>query len=119
MTRNIGGVVIATVKDENDPRGEGRVILEYPWLPASLRSDWAPVAAPQAGPSRGMFFMPEVDDEVLVAFQHGDFAHPYVVGFLWNGDHKPPDSNTKHRTIKTPGGHQVILNDDAPRKITI
>ena len=118
-TLPIEGVVIGTVKDVADPRGEGRVVLEYPWMPASLRSDWAPIAVPLAGPSRGMFFMPEIDDEVLVAFQHGDFAHPYVVGFLWNGDHKPPDTNTKHRVIKTPGEHQVIFEDEAPKKITI
>ena len=113
------GVVVGIVKDLADPKGEGRVVLEYPWLPASLRSDWAPIATPQAGPSRGMFFMPEINDEVLVAFNHGDFAHPYVVGFLWNGEQKPPDSNTKHRTIKTPGGHQVVFQDENPKKITI
>lgn len=113
------GVAIGIVKDLNDPKGEGRVVLEYPWLPQSLRSDWAPIATPLAGPQRGMFYMPEINDEVLVAFEQGDFTHPFVVGFLWSGGQKPPETNPQRRLIKTPGGHQFIFADDSPKKITL
>ena len=59
----------------------------------SLRSAWAPVAAPLAGKKRGAFFMPELGDEVLVAFEHGDFDHPFIIGFLWNGVDTPPETD--------------------------
>ena len=72
------GVVIGLVINTNDPEGEGRVQLEFPWMPGSLHSSWAPIAAPMAGPSRGQFYSPEVGDEALVAFEHGDFDHPFV-----------------------------------------
>ena len=98
------GVVVATVKSLDDPRGEGRIQIEFPWLPDITEHPWAPIAAPLAGGERGMFFMPEPKDEVLVAFEHGDFDHPFVVGFLWNGVDRPPESDTHNRVIVTPGG---------------
>src|SRR5262249_18783872 len=89
-------------------------------LSESLRSWWAPVAAPLAGKNRGAFFMPEVDDEVLVAFEHGDFDHPFIIGFLWNGDDTPPETTNKNKIIKTPGGHQLRFEDkDGEKKIII
>ena len=56
---------------------------------------WAPIASLLSGKSRGARFMPEVDDEALVAFDHGEFEHPYVIGFLWNGVDKAPDDNQR------------------------
>ena len=79
MTR-YPGVVIGTVRSVDDPDGEGRLQVEFPWMPGPPLSAWAPIAAPMAGKSRGVFLSPEVDDEVLVAFEHGDFDHPFVVG---------------------------------------
>jgi len=113
------GVVVGLVKNLEDPRGEGRLQVEFPWLPESRRSAWAPVAAPLAGKQRGAWFMPEIDDEVLVAFEHGDFDHPFVVGFLWNGVDKPPDTDNKHRVIVTPGGHELRFEDDDGAKQVI
>jgi uncharacterized protein involved in type VI secretion and phage assembly len=72
-----------------------------------------------AGKGRGAFFMPEVDDEVLVAFEHGDFDHPFIVGFLWNGVDQPPETTNKNRIIKTPGGHQLRFEDDGAKKILV
>ena len=89
------GVVTAIVKSLNDPDGQGRIELQFPWLSDSLRSSWAPVAAPLAGKQRGVFFMPEIDDEVLVAFEHGSFDHPYIVGYLWNGVDMPPETDSQ------------------------
>ena len=83
--RRFPGVVTGIVKSLDDPEKQGRIELHFPWLADGPRSSWAPVASPLAGKERGQFFMPEIDDEVLVAFEHGDFAHPFILGFLWNG----------------------------------
>src|SRR5262245_30938175 len=114
------GVVTGIVKSLDDPEGQGRIELLFPWISESQRSSWAPVAAPMAGKDRGAFFMPEVDDEVLVAFEHGDFDHPFIVGFLWNGADPPPEKTNKNRIIKTPGGHQLRFEDeDGAKKIIV
>jgi uncharacterized protein involved in type VI secretion and phage assembly len=114
------GVVIGIVKSLDDPQGEGRIQLQFPWLEESHRSAWAPVAVPLAGKSRGAFFMPEPEDEVLVAFEHGDFDHPFIIGFLWNGVDRPPESDPQNRIILTPGGHTLRFEDgDNVKKIII
>ncbi len=114
------GVVIGVVQDRDDPSGQGRVKLTFPWLSENQQSAWAPIAAPMAGKERGQWFMPEVGDEVLVAFEQGDFAHPFVVGFLWNGVDKTPDTDPKHRLIVTPGGHQLRFEDnDGAKRVTL
>lgn len=110
------GVVTAIVKNLNDPDGLGRIEVQFPWLSDSLRSYWASVAAPLAGKQRGLFFMPEKEDEVLVAFDKGDFHHPFIVGFLWNGVDTPPESDPKNRVIVTPGGHTLRFEDGDGRK---
>jgi uncharacterized protein involved in type VI secretion and phage assembly len=117
--RRIPGVVVGIVKSRDDPRGEGRLQLEFPWMPGSQRSGWAPVGAALAGASRGAFFMPELDDEVLVAFEHGDFDHPFIVGFLWNGVDRPPETDPNNRVILTPGGHTLRFEDGNGKKIII
>jgi uncharacterized protein involved in type VI secretion and phage assembly len=113
-------VVTGIVKSLEDPEGQGRIELQFPWLSEAQRSAWAPVASPLAGKQRGLFFMPELEDEVLVAFEHGDFAHPYILGFLWNGVDKPPEGTNQNRVILTPGGHTLRFEDRAgERKIII
>jgi uncharacterized protein involved in type VI secretion and phage assembly len=114
------GVVPGIVKNLNDPEGLGRLELQFPKIDPSLRSSWARVAASLAGKDRGAFLMPEIDDEVLVAFEDGDFDHPYVVGFLWNGVDTPPETTCKNRIIKTPGGHQLRFEDtDGAKKVIL
>jgi uncharacterized protein involved in type VI secretion and phage assembly len=116
--RRVPGVVIALVTSVNDPDGMGRIQLSFPWMDADLTS-WARVAAPMAGRHRGVFFMPEVDDEVLVAFDHGDFNHPLVLGFLWNGVDRPPETDPKNRVLLTPGGHTIRLEDGIDKKLIV
>ncbi len=116
----IPGVVVGLVKSLADPSGEGRIQLEFPWLPGSQHSGWAPVAAAMAGKSRGAFFMPEPGDEALVGFENGDFNHPFILGFLWNGADRPPESDAKNRIILTPGGHTLRFEDrDGAKKIIL
>jgi phage baseplate assembly protein V len=113
------GVMIGLVKSVEDPAGQGRVQLTFPTM-GGVTSAWAPVASELAGNDRGAWFMPELNDEVLVAFDHGEFDHPYVVGFLWNGNDKPPDTEVKNRIIKTPGGHQLRFEDkDGAKKVIL
>ncbi len=111
------GVVAGIVTNNQDPDGLGRVKLKFPWLSDDQESDWARVAAPMAGGGRGTFFLPEVDDEVLVAFEHADVGRPVVLGGLWNGVDKPPhdnaDGDNNLRTIRSRSGHVITLDDTA------
>lgn len=111
------GVVVGIVTDNEDPEGMHRVKLRFPWLADGEESNWARVVTPMAGGNRGIYFLPEVDDEVLVAFDHGSVDHPYVVGALWNGKDTPPESNqdgeNNCRTIRSRSGHILRLNDKA------
>ncbi len=109
------GVAVGIVTNNKDPEGMGRVKVRFPWLSDEDESWWARIAAPMAGNDRGAYFLPEVEDEVLVAFEHGDIRFPYVVGALWNGVDKPPENNkdgkNNFRTIKSRSGHVVRLDD--------
>jgi len=114
--RNVPGVVTGIVKDVQP----GKVLLAFPWLDQSYRTAWAPIAMPMSGKNRGMFVMPEPEDEVLVGFDRGDFDHPYVIGFLWNGVDTPPETEVKNRVIMTPGGHTARFEDkDGAKRVVI
>lgn len=109
------GVVVGVVTNNQDPESMHRVKVRFPWLSDDVESNWARVASPMAGNDRGAYFLPEVDDEVLVAFEHGRVDYPYVLGCLWNGKDGAPESNedgqNNHRTIKSRSGHVLRLND--------
>jgi uncharacterized protein involved in type VI secretion and phage assembly len=109
------GVVIGIVTNNQDPDNQGRVKVRYPWLSDDEESSWARIASFMAGPGRGGYFLPEVDDEVLVAFDHGDVRYPYVIGALWNGQDDPPENNSNGenniRVIRSRNGHEVRLDD--------
>jgi uncharacterized protein involved in type VI secretion and phage assembly len=111
------GVVVGLVQDVNDPTGQGRIRVRFPWLPDDTDSGWAPIARPMAGKERGYYFMPEVGDEALLAFEHGDFSHPFVIGFLHNGVDVPPDDgiDVHVRRFKSVRGH-LLQFDDRPGK---
>ncbi len=85
----IDGVVPALVTNTNDPEERCRVKLKFPWLSGDYESDWARTVQPGAGNRRGAVVLPEVNDEVLVAFEQGDVRRPYVIGGLHNGVDKP------------------------------
>jgi uncharacterized protein involved in type VI secretion and phage assembly len=85
-----GGLVSAIVSDARDPANLGRLKLTFPWLDKDYTSNWARVAQTGAGKGRGSLVLPEVGDEVLVGFAHGDFDDPYVLGALHNGKDAPP-----------------------------
>lgn len=113
-------IIIAVVTDNKDDKGLGRVKVKYPSYTEDDASFWAAIAAPMAGAGRGFYFLPEVNDEVLVAFEHGDIHRPYIIGALWNGKDNPMEKNSEavggdgkvnHRIIKTRIGHTILLDD--------
>ena len=119
--RAINGVVTALVTDVADPEGLGRVRLMLPWLDDDYQSWWARMVQFGAGEQRGAVFLPEVNDEVLVAFEHGDVRRPFVIGSLHNGKDIPPlgddivDGTTgavKHRGFVSRAGHKLVFFDD-------
>jgi uncharacterized protein involved in type VI secretion and phage assembly len=102
----------------------GRVRVTFPWRGEGDESYWARVSSLMAGNDRGAFFLPEVDDEVLVAFEQGDINHPYVLGALWNGQDAPPETNSDGqnniRKIKSRSGHEIVMDDtQAQEKVEI
>jgi uncharacterized protein involved in type VI secretion and phage assembly len=112
----IFGVVVGVVTNNQDPDKLGRVKMKFPWLDEDDESNWARIATTMAGNNRGTFFLPEVDDEVLVAFELGNVERPYVVGALWNGVDAPvrdnADGKNNERVIRSRAGHEFILNDE-------
>ncbi len=120
----ISGVVVGIVTDNKDPDKLGRVKVKIPRLSGEDESNWARVISFMAGKERGAFYLPEVDDEVLLAFEYGDINIPYVIGSLWNGKDKPPitndDGKNNFRIIKSRSGHIIRLDDtDGKEKIEI
>ena len=89
----IYGVVVGIVTNNQDPDGMGRIKVKLPRISGEDESNWARVVSFMAGKEMGAFFLPEVEDEVLVAFEHGDINQPYVIGSLWNGVDAPPLKN--------------------------
>ena len=116
----VAGVVIGLVTNNRDEGGLGRVKVKFPWLSDQHESQWARIASPMAGNDRGLYFLPEVDDEVLVAFEHGDMRFPYVIGALWNGKDKPPanneDGKNNVRVIRSRSGHEIRFGDEDGRE---
>ncbi len=138
------GVYPALVVDLQDPDNQGRVKVRLPWSPdadGGAYEVWARLAVLMAGNNRGTWFIPDVNDEVLIAFEGGNPRRPYVLGGLWNGSDRPPESMDANNTLKTilsregiritmddtsgavkltletPGGHSVVL-DDGQRSLT-
>jgi len=110
------GVAIGVVTNIKDPDKLGRVRVKFPWFSDNDESEWARVATLMAGKERGSVFLPEVDDEVLVAFEHGDMRRPFVIGALWNGVDVLPkefvnDGQNNVRLIKSRSGHLIKLDD--------
>lgn len=138
------GVYPAIVRDNQDPSGQGRVRIALPWAvddDGQRYEVWARLATMMAGANRGSWFIPDENDEVLVAFEGGNPSRPYVVGMLWNGIDSPPEtietqnniksitsrngvkiefddsSGQEKLTLTTPGGHSVKMEDPTTLKI--
>jgi uncharacterized protein involved in type VI secretion and phage assembly len=124
----VKGVAVAVVTQNRNPQNEEVpsaycVKVRYPWHDQDRNSYWARIAVPMAGDGRGVFFLPEVDDEVLVAFEREDLRFPYVIGALWNGKHKPPEANANgkndKRMIWSRKGHRLVFDDGDKGAVTL
>lgn len=114
-------VVIGLVTDIADPQKLCRVRVAFPSLSSTDNAWWATVVSPGAGNDRGWFSLPEVGDEVVCAFEHGDISRPVILGALWNGKDKPVDQNdgaNERRTIVSRSGSRILL-DDAEKSLTV
>ncbi|MBK1704707.1 phage baseplate assembly protein V [Halochromatium glycolicum] len=112
------GVYPAVVTDLNDPEGQGRVRIRLPWSPddSGGYEAWARLATLMGGNNRGSWFVPDLDDEVLVVFQAGDTRWPFVIGGLWNGVDTPPEQmdasgNNDIKSLRSRNGVKVTLDD--------
>lgn len=115
------GVVVAVVEDNHEmaavpPKTPiGRVKVSFPGLSDRFTSCWAPCANPTAGDGTGLYWLPEVGDQVLVAFELGDLSKPYVIGGLWNTGRPPPatnaDGTNSTRVIRSRAGHTITFDD--------
>ena len=131
MTKSVSSrnVMVGIVTNNSDPDGLGRVKVKFPTLPGNEESYWARLVTPMAGDGRGFEFIPEVNDEVLVTFEHDDINRPFVLGALWNGKDKPPEASNQivsstgkveKRIIRSRSGHTITLDDtDNSEKISI
>jgi uncharacterized protein involved in type VI secretion and phage assembly len=119
----IVGVALALVRDNRDPDGLARVRVSFPWHRNPDELFWARLATLMTGKGSGTLFLPDVEDEVLVAFERGDIRLPYVVGSLWTGKRKPPSSNADGRndlrTIRTRKGHALTFDDGAKGRVRL
>jgi type VI secretion system secreted protein VgrG len=121
------GIVPARVVDHNDPKKMGRIKIQFFWqLDGSTH--WARATSPHAGPGRGFMFMPEVGDEVAVAFEDGDPERPVIIGSLWNGVQTADRSgyyggdisNNDVKNIMTKSGNRIQIADlEGSEAITI
>ena len=113
MQNGAGNISVAKVVSNTDQAGLGRVQIKLRWNPGATL--WARVATPMAGSGNGSYFMPQVDDEVLVAFNQTDLTEAYVIGCLWSSPRRPPkagpDDPKNLRTIRTPAGHELLFDD--------
>jgi uncharacterized protein involved in type VI secretion and phage assembly len=115
------GVALAIVVDNKDDSGSGRVRVRL--ASQSGETLWAPVVTPMSGAGRGVYFIPEVGDEVLVAFEQADARRPYVIGSLWTTRDRPPvtnaDGQNDVRLIRTRKGHVLTFDDGARGRVEL
>ncbi len=118
------GAFPALVTDNIDPDGQGRVKVALPWAPdtgGARYEAWARLATLMGGNNRGSWFIPDVDDEVLIVFEGGDPRRPYVIGSLWNGRDTPPESmdgagKNYKKVLRSRNGVKITLDDNDGRE---
>lgn len=110
----VNGFITGIVKSVDDPAQQGRIQVDLTTMPGRTRTAWAPIAAPMAGGGRGMMFMPELEDEVIVGFLGSDPEQPVIVGFTWNGVDAPPTVHPRMRIIRSLNGHTIRMIDATP-----
>jgi uncharacterized protein involved in type VI secretion and phage assembly len=114
MMAKVSGVMVGIVTDNKDPENMSRVKVKLPVHDDATATDWIRIATLMGGKDRGTLFIPEVNDEVLVAFHMGDIREPFVIGMLWNKKMPPPagkDDKNNIRKIVSRQGHEITFDD--------
>jgi phage baseplate assembly protein gpV len=120
VQRKFYGVTVGRVINPLDPLTLGRVQVQLPMIDDVELSPWARVAVPMAGLMHGHYFIPNVGDQVLVAFENGELAAPYILGSLWSATSPPPLPSPvpQIRVLRTLAGNQIVFTE-APPTVTI
>jgi phage baseplate assembly protein V len=116
------GVYAGIVDDDKDPEGRGRVKLLLPWIDKSFVTEWVTVAQIYAGNGYGAYWIPEIEDQVLVAFLRGELRQPVVIGSLYSRDvipHAARQSGQDPKYFRTMGGHMLLMEDGTGKKIEL
>lgn len=110
---------LATVKENNDDKGQGRVKVAFDWQKNGKTTNWIRVQTPNAGVSgavpknRGWVFVPEVGDQVMVSYEHGNPDRPYVTGSVFHsGSGKGGGKDNKVKSIITRSGNAIVFDDE-------
>ena len=119
-TKKYYGVTVGRVINPLHPLALGRLQVQLPFIDSLDLAPWARVCVPMAGMLAGAYYIPNVGDEVLVAFEHGDVNAPYILGSLWNAIQRPPLPSPlpQIRTTRTLVGNQIVFTE-APPTVTI
>lgn len=120
--RRFFGVYSGKVVSNADPLKLGRIKVSLPWVAPGYETAWARPATPMSGAEFGVWFLPEVGDEVLLAFDGGDPGRPIVIGGLWNQQHRPPVADVGAndlRLIRSRSGHTIEFNDSSTPTLTV
>lgn len=111
---------LATVKENADEKGQGRVKVSFDWQKKGKTTNWVRVQSPNAGVSdavpknRGWVFVPEVGDQVMIGYRHGSPDRPYVAGAMFHADSgKGGDTDNKIKSIMTRSGNAIVFDDEA------
>lgn len=119
----LGEIQTARVTDNNDPKGMGRVRVQFPWQMAKNQmTPWIRIVTPYAGAGKGQHFVPEIGEEVLVNYESGNAEKPFVMGAMYNGAETSGyhTAGNDLKVIKTRSGHTIIMNDSEDKmSITI
>ncbi len=121
------GVVTAIVTNTMDPKKWGRVKVKFPWMADDQESDWVRVLGLGAGTKAGLCAIPAVNDEVIVAFVHGNFSQPVLLGGLWSAKNELPDETAAVddgdkplvRAWRSRNGHRIVIYDNSEKKIEL
>jgi type VI secretion system secreted protein VgrG len=103
----------AMVTDNHDPKGLGRVRVKFHWMNGTEKTPWIRVTSPHGGGGKGMFFIPEVGEEVIVGFEGDSPIKPYIIGTVYHGKASNTYSNGGNdvKALQTRSGNKVIMND--------